>query len=47
MCKLFEIKYYVVLVEYTFALKPMITTEKYPPPRTLKALKYCEIKYST
>ena len=35
MWKLFEIKYYKVLVMYTFALQPTVDEKNTPPPRTL------------
>ena len=47
MCKLLEIKYYTVLVMYTFPLQPVSGAKKNGlPRRTLAILKYFKIKCS-
>ena len=47
MCNLFQIKYYTVLVMYTFALQPIVgVKEKTIDHPELYRFKYFEIKYS-
>ena len=48
MCKLLEIKYYTVLVTYTFALQLITGAEKkkLTPPRKFTAIMYFEIECS-
>ena len=47
MCNLLKIKYYTVLVMYTFAQPPIIGAKKEKiDPQNFTTLKYFEIKYS-